>query len=86
MLIEEELKQANCTEPFEFLGKKTIEELTQFNVWLPGAKNVSVFDLDSGKNIGKLKRKNKTDLFCGQFKQVKDNLVYALKVETKDSH
>ncbi|MBU2876163.1 MULTISPECIES: 1,4-alpha-glucan branching protein GlgB [Alteromonadaceae] len=85
MLIEEELKQANCTEPFEFLGKKTIEEITQFNVWLPGAKNVSVFDLDSGKNVGKLKRKNKTDLFCGQFKKVKEDLVYGLKVETKET-
>ncbi|GAC14942.1 1,4-alpha-glucan branching protein GlgB [Aliiglaciecola lipolytica] len=86
MLIEEQLKHANCTDPFNYLGKKTNDGVTEFNVWLPGAKNVSVFEIGSGKNVGKLKRKNKTDLFSGQFKKVKEDLVYGLKIETKDTN
>jgi 1,4-alpha-glucan branching enzyme len=85
MLLEDQLKKAICTDPFDFLGMKKEGDSTKFTVWIPGAVSVSVAELVSGKVIGKLKKSAKSDLFGGTFKRVKANLVYALKVENKDS-
>lgn len=84
MLLEEQLKQAICTQPFDGLGMKKVGDATQFTAWIPGALKVGVVELESGKQIGKLNRTGKTDLFTASFKGVKDGLVYALNVENQD--
>ncbi|GAA0857506.1 1,4-alpha-glucan branching protein GlgB [Aliiglaciecola litoralis] len=85
MLLEDQLKQALCTHPFESLGMKKEEGATKFTVWMPGALHVSVVELMSGKHVGKLKKQSGSDLFIGSFKRVKANLVYALKVENSET-
>ena len=85
MLLQEQLKQALCTNPFESLGKKVDGKDTSFTAWIPGAKKVSVFELESGKHIGKLKKTKDSDLFTGKFKNVKSDLIYGFNVENAET-
>ncbi|WJG07852.1 1,4-alpha-glucan branching protein GlgB [Aliiglaciecola sp. LCG003] len=86
MQLEDQLKHAQCTNPFDFLGKKKLGDKTQFTAWLPGAKNVSVFELVSGKKVGTLKPVGKkSDLFQGAFAKVKNSLVYGYRIENLET-
>ncbi|GAB5378909.1 MAG: 1,4-alpha-glucan branching protein GlgB [Aliiglaciecola sp.] len=84
MLLEDQLEQAQCRDPFDVLGMKKDGDLTHFKTWIPGALKVCVFELVSGKTIGELQQTGSSSLFTGSFKKIQDGLVYAYKVENNE--
>lgn len=85
MQAHEQLQYALCSHPFEILGKSNDGKKTTFNAWFPNTSKVSVFDLASGKVVGKLKKHEESDLFSASFKSVKEDIIYGFKVENSDS-
>lgn len=85
MQIEQQLESAHCTYPFEYLGVKRQEKESHFTAWIPNAKSVSVFDLSSGKSLGKLKKSKSSSLFTGVSKKHKEGGVYGFKVKNDET-
>jgi 1,4-alpha-glucan branching enzyme len=85
MQIEQQLESAHCTYPFEYLGVKRHEKESRFTAWIPNAKSVSVFDLSSGKSLGKLKKSKESCLFTGVSKKHKEGEAYGFKVKNDET-
>ena len=85
MQLQEQLKNAQCDTPFEFLGPSFSNETCTIRTWLPNAKRVQVFELQSGRVLGELQKTAKSELFEGQFENCDDSLVYGLRVENDDT-
>ncbi len=85
MQLHEQLMHATCAEPFNELGLFIGDKGATFRAWVPGATSVEVFELASGKSIGKLKKVANSDLYENSFKKLKKTLVYGLRVENEST-
>lgn len=85
MQLEQQLENAHCTYPFEYLGVNRSEKESNFTAWIPNAKSVSVFDLSSGKSLGKLNKSKTSCLFSGKSKKHKEGSAYGFKVSNDDT-
>lgn len=85
MLLEEQFKSANCTFPFEHLGPVFNDKTCTITAWLPNAKSVSAFELQTENLLGNLTRVGESDLFRATFENVAESMVYGLKVTNEDT-
>jgi len=70
MQLEQQLKHAQCTFPFNHLGPTFDSDTATYRVtaWLPDAQQVVLIDWHSGKPIGKMTKQGHSFLFRGEFK------------------
>jgi 1,4-alpha-glucan branching enzyme len=82
MQLEQQLKYAQCTSPFNHLGPSdhSASSIVTITAWVPNALAISVIDLKTGRDVGKLTQLKKTDLFSGDFKEGVAPKIYSLRV------
>jgi 1,4-alpha-glucan branching enzyme len=82
MQLEQQLKYAQCTSPFNHLGPSdhSASSIVTITAWVPNALAISVIDLKTGQDVGKLTQLKKTDLFSGDFKEGVAPKIYSLRV------
>ncbi|MBT80215.1 MAG: 1,4-alpha-glucan branching enzyme [Alteromonadaceae bacterium] len=85
MVVEQQLAQARCSQPFSVLGNQQSEDGVTVTAYIPEAKTVSVRCLKTRKEIIKLKKQGDTALFSALSKKLKPAQRYELQVTTADS-
>ena len=84
MQLEQQLKHALCTHPFDNLGPSFKDNSCTITAWIPNAKEVEVFEVQSNKTIGSLEKCENSDLFEGSVK-AEESLVYGFRVRNDDT-
>lgn len=85
MQLIDQLTRAECKFPFEHLGKQTIKNGVKITAWIPEAKSIIVFDLETGKELGALEKQLDSALFSSEFKSISENLNYGFRITNDDS-
>ncbi|UAA40427.1 1,4-alpha-glucan branching protein GlgB [Paraneptunicella aestuarii] len=82
MQIEQQLQQARCPFPFEFLGLHKTEEGFILRAWLPHAESVSATNLETGADLGELQKQGELDLFVAELSDCQEHFLYSFQVTT----
>lgn len=85
MQLEEQLKLANCTFPFEHLGLHANDTGFTITAWVPGALSIAVIDAKNGNTIGNLAHITGTSLFKARFENQPAPVVYRLRISTAET-
>ncbi|GGD64221.1 1,4-alpha-glucan branching protein GlgB [Lacimicrobium alkaliphilum] len=80
----EQLAQASCSDPFACLGHQHTEHGDVINAWLPGARQVKVRSLGSGKLLGEASSEGDSSFFCLTLKTKTPIQPYYFDVSTKE--
>lgn len=78
------LQAAQCAEPFNLLGPGQDQSGGWIRAWLPGATDVSVLELASGKHLGHMQQQSGSALFELVLPQYQQVPLYALEITTLD--
>lgn len=84
MQIEQQLENANCPSPFDYLGLRNTESGMVLRVFIPNATSVSVKNLSTGKKLGELQRVGESHLFEAEYPDVVEPFIYSLSVKTEN--